>query len=142
MISRDKIDKMNELIREVGKKMHDLHKDICHNGLSSTSFHALKFIFEKKNPTMKELADQFGITPPSVTVLIEPLVEERYVLRDTDKHDRRVIRLSISEKGKQILKKTMQSAQKITSSILGQMDEEEVDNLYSGLNHLLTIIKK
>jgi len=33
-------------------------------------------------------------------------------------------------------------ARKGVSDILKQMEEEEVDNLYSGLSHLLKILKK
>jgi DNA-binding MarR family transcriptional regulator len=142
MIPQAKIDNLSELLREVGKKMHDLHKNVPGSPLAQMSLLALKFIAEKKNPTMKELADQFGITPPSVTVLIDPLVEKRYLLREADAKDRRVIRLKISDHGQQILKKSLQVARKGVSDILKQMEEEEVDNLYSGLNHLLKILKK
>ena len=102
---------------------------------------ALKFVSEKDKPTMKELADQFGITPPSVTALIDSLVSERYLMRDLDQSDRRLIRLSLTDKGKQVLKKSLQLARKKIGTILSQMDETEIDNLYSGMSHLLKIIK-
>jgi DNA-binding MarR family transcriptional regulator len=142
MIPQTKIDNLSELIREVGKKIKDFHKEIKGIPLASMSLMALKFVAEKKNPTMKELADQFGITPPSVTALVEPLVESRYLLRELDAKDRRLVRLMISDNGQQILKKSLQIARKGMIDILNQMEEEEVDNLYSGLSHLLKILKK
>ncbi|HTX87054.1 MAG TPA: MarR family transcriptional regulator [Candidatus Nanoarchaeia archaeon] len=141
MIAQAKIDSLSELIREVGRKMREIHREIPGMPLKPMALLFLKFVAEKKNPTMKELADQFSITPPSVTGLIDSLVAERYLLRDFDRDDRRLIRLSITEKGRQTLKKCLQLARKGMAAILGQMDEAEIDNLYSGLNHLLKIIK-
>jgi len=142
MISQAKIDNLSELIREVGKKMKDLHRNVEGCPLAPMSLMALKFVSENKNPTMKDLADQFGITPPSVTALIDPLVESRYLLRELDSKDRRLVRLMISDNGQQVLKKSLQLARKGITEILNQMEEEEFDNLYSGLNHLLKILKK
>jgi DNA-binding MarR family transcriptional regulator len=142
MNSQAKIDDLNELIRDVGKKLKEMHKHIPGSVLSPMSIMVLKFISEANKPTMKEIADHFGITPPSVTVMIDSLVDSRYLLRDLDKKDRRLIRLSISDKGRQTLKKCLQLARKEMAAILGQMEEEEIDNLYSSLSHLLKIIKK
>ncbi len=141
MIPQSKIDNLNELIREVGKKMREIHQHIPGIPLKPLALMALKFVSEKDKPTMKELADQFGITPPSVTALIDSLVSERYLMRDLDQSDRRLIRLSLTDKGKQVLKKSLQLARKKIGTILSQMDETEIDNLYSGMSHLLKIIK-
>jgi DNA-binding MarR family transcriptional regulator len=141
MIAQSKIDRLSELIREAGKKLREIHHDIPGIPLKPMALLAMKFVVEHKNPTMKELADQFAITPPSVTALVDSLVEDRYLMRDLDKNDRRLIRLSSTDKGRQTLKKSLQLARKKMAEILSQMDEAEIDNLYSGLNHLLKIIK-
>jgi MarR family 2-MHQ and catechol resistance regulon transcriptional repressor len=142
MIPQTKIDSLNELIREVGKKIKELHREIKGSTLTPMSVLVLKIISEKNKPTMKEVADCLSITPPSVTALIDPLVESRYILRDADANDRRIIHLSISDKGLQILKKNLLLARKEMNEVLNQMEEEEIDNLYSGMSHLLKILKK
>ena len=53
---------------------------------------------------MKELAGFLFITPPSVTSLINNLVKQGMIKRAIDKKDRRILRLTITEKGKIILK--------------------------------------
>jgi MarR family 2-MHQ and catechol resistance regulon transcriptional repressor len=142
MISQTKIDDLNELIREVGKKIKELHREIPGSTLTPMSVLVLKIISEKNKPTMKEVADCLSITPPSVTALIDPLVENRYILRDADTKDRRIVHLSLSDKGQQILKKNLLLARKEVNEVLNQMEEEEIDNLYSGMSHLLKILKK
>jgi DNA-binding MarR family transcriptional regulator len=142
MVSKDKINNLIELLQGIGKGVHDLHRNTFQGNLSPVAFHSLKFVAENNNPTMKELSDHLGITPPSTTAAIEPLVKNKYLLRNLDCGDRRVIRLSISKKGRQALKESMQQAKKTALFILEQMEEKEVDGLYAGLNHLLNIIKK
>jgi DNA-binding MarR family transcriptional regulator len=142
MIPKTKIDNLSELFLEIGKKLRDMYKENPAISISHVSLHTLKFVAEKKDPTMKEIADHLTITPPSVTAIIEPLVEARYLLRDLDKTDRRIIRLSITEKGTELLKKCLNQARKKLMSIFDKMDETEIDNLHSGLAHLLKIMKK
>ena len=143
MIPKEKIDNLSSLILEVGRKLKETHKDKAMSGpITHLCLGALKFVAEAGKPTMKELADHFGITPPSATAMIEPLAENRFLVRDYDNHDRRIVRLSITDKGKKIMAKNLQIARSGMEAILNKMEEEEFDNLYSGLGHLLKIIKQ
>jgi DNA-binding MarR family transcriptional regulator len=142
MIPKIKMDNLSELLLEIGKKFREMYKEDPDISISHVSLHTLKLVAEKKDPTMKDIADHLDITPPSVTAIIDPLVEARYLLRDLDKTDRRIIRLAITQKGSELLKKCLGQARKKLTSILDKMEEEEVDNLYSGLTHLLKIIKR
>lgn len=142
MIPKEKIDNLSELILEIGRKIKERHKEEnAKSPITHLCLGALRFVAETGKPTMKDLADHFGIPPPSATAMIEPLATDRFLVRDYDNHDRRIIHLSITDKGKKVLEKNMQIARKGMESILSKMEEEEVDNLYSGLSHLLKIIK-
>lgn len=143
MISQEKIDNLSSLILEVGRKIKEKHREEnVKSPISHLCLGALKFIADTGKPTMKDLADNFGITPPSATAMIEPLVANRFLVRDNDAHDRRIVRLSITDKGKKVLEKNIQIARAGMRDILSKMEEEEFDNLYSGLTHLLKIIKQ
>ena len=143
MIPREKIDNLSSLILEVGRKIREMHREEnVKSPITHLCLGALKFVNDSGKPTMKNLADHFGITPPSVTALIDPLVAKRFLVRNYDNQDRRIIRLSLTDKGKKILQKNIQIAREGMEKILAKMDEEEIDNLRSGLSHLLKIIKK
>jgi len=145
MISNKKIEDLSSLIVSVGKSVSDRIRSETKkekNILTPVCLGALKFISEKVSPTMKEFADHFGITPPSATATIEILAKERYLNRDFDNNDRRIVRLSITDKGLEILRKSLSAARKKMEGILSKMDENEIDNLYSGLKHFSEVIKK
>ena len=97
---------------------------------------ALRYIAEKKNPSMREVADYFCITPPSVTSLINSLVRSKVVKRVYDENDRRAIRLFITSKGREELKKGINRINNNMRKILRQLNTKELKNLIKILEKL------
>jgi len=48
-------------------------------------FEALSFIGEQTTPKMKDLANLFGITPPSITCMIDKLEKQKLLLRQHER---------------------------------------------------------
>jgi len=126
--------KTSRLIREQLKK-EKRHSD----PFSILRLEALRYIAEKKNPLMKEIADYFCITPPSATSLINPLVKSGMLERIYDKNDRRAIRLSITLKGRKELKKGFDKINNNMKKILNQLNINEQRNLIKILEKLSKI---
>lgn len=72
--------------------------------------------------SQKQLAQEIGITPPSMTVALRKMEESGFILREPDDEDQRVIRIRLSEKGKQYVDEI--------KSILEEMEEL----LYEGIS--------
>ncbi|MFV0361618.1 MAG: MarR family winged helix-turn-helix transcriptional regulator [Suipraeoptans sp.] len=84
------------------------------------------FCLIKTGPlTQKQLAKRMFITAPSVTVTIQKLEDEDLVIKEVDKIDRRKIIVSITEKGKTLIKRGMGSSGEIDKLICTDMSEEE-----------------
>lgn len=109
-------------------------KDEIYN-LTIGQMEILHFIKDKKQIPMKEVADFLGITPPSATSLINNLVISDILERKFDKIDRRVILLSITEKGKKIFEKAKKDRAVAFEKIVSGLTEEEKEIL-------LRILKK
>jgi DNA-binding MarR family transcriptional regulator len=61
---------------------------------------ALRIITRSEEPPrMTELADHLGIVPRSVTTVIDALEEAGLVRREVDPHNRRAIRLHLTDRG-------------------------------------------
>lgn len=69
----------------------------------------------------RELAARLGVSPPAVTALVERLVEQGFVERREEPHDRRVTRLVASDAG---------------VALLGRMSAGQADLLQDILAHL------
>lgn len=73
------------------------------NRLSVLQLEALRHVRENKEVLMKDLAKYLFITPPSVTSLVDDLAIAKLVKRSEDKKDRRIIAISLTQKGKKTL---------------------------------------
>lgn len=62
---------------------------------------ALSVIAENNNPSSRELAEFLDIRPSSLTELLDRLEREELVVRTPDENDKRVSRVSLTEKGKE-----------------------------------------
>jgi len=91
------------------------------NRLSALQLETLRFIRENREVLMKDLAGHLFITPPSATSLINDLIKAKLVGRMAHKQDRRIIGISLTLMGKQVLisslKKKMENAGKIIDKL-------------------------
>ena len=92
---------------------------------SALRMEVLHYVAGKKDPLMKEVADDFYVTSPSATSLINPLVESGMLKRIMDKNDRRVVRLSITLKGRKILKESFSEINSRLRKILVKLNTKE-----------------
>jgi DNA-binding MarR family transcriptional regulator len=70
--------------------------------LTQQQLHYLQVIVKMKNPSLTELARELDLTKPTVTVLVDKLVEKGYVKRVKSDEDRRSMHLHIDKKGSKI----------------------------------------
>jgi len=86
----------------VEKVLEDTISQSDFSDLTQQQFHYLQVIVRMKNPTLTELADELGLTKPTVTVLVNKLVEKGYITRVKSDEDRRSIHLIINKKGAKV----------------------------------------
>jgi DNA-binding MarR family transcriptional regulator len=72
-------------------------------GLRVCQFWALNFIAEQGPVNGVHLADDLGVTPPSVTAAVQDLVDAGLVARERSDTDRRIVMLSATSRGRRTL---------------------------------------
>ena len=96
----------------------------------------LRYVDEKENTSMREIADYLCITAPSATSLIDTLVKSRRLERIHDKADRRLVRLAVTPKGKEALVVGFKKITKRMQAVLGNLSEKERADLIMILEKL------
>lgn len=84
-----------------------------------------------------DIAKVLGLTPPTVTHLSEKLVKKKLAVRSTDEEDRRIIYLSITETGKEILHRANVEGQILRKNLFEKLTSEEQQqmlHIYQKLN--------
>ena len=138
-------DNKDQLVNSIFTLGRDLRKCLEKKASENTfpsmlQMHALMYIKDKKNPTMSEIADQFGVALPTATKLIERLANSNLIQRTSDKLDRRIIRMSLTEKGDRSflkMKAKKYSQMKKILSLLPNSDIEQLQRIISELSQKL-----
>ncbi len=90
-----------DLLQRLTRRLRRAHAErLVPLGLTPAQERALRIITRSEEPPrMTDLADHLGIVPRSVTTVIDALEEAGLVRRETDPHNRRAIRLHLTDRG-------------------------------------------
>ncbi len=71
--------------------------------LSVPQFRALNFLHHQAGASLSQVAEHIGLTLPSVSLLVDGLVERKLILRNTSAADRRRVTLTLTARGQSVL---------------------------------------
>jgi len=107
--------------------------------ISIAQLHALRTL-DEADRTAGELARAIVVSLPSLTQLVDGLVERGYVARRTDPDDRRKVRLSITVRGRDLYHRARQAAEARIDDLLQDLTPEQRTALVEGLEALHSAI--
>lgn len=93
--------------------------------LSITQLHYLHVIKERTYVTITELAEIFGVQKSTVTVTVNKLLQSGFIEKLTSKDDLRVVYVSLTEQGKEIIELEDRGYRQFAASILAMLNEDE-----------------
>ena len=116
-------------------------KNIGAKDLSVKELHVLEAVndlSQEDRNTMSQIANALSIRVSSLTAAVNTLVRKGYLERSGEPHDRRVIRIWLTSKGKEANDHHARFHGSMVESAASRLDEEELDILLrslDGLNH-------
>lgn len=75
--------------------------------------------------SQRELASKMNVSPPSITAAIQKMEKLKYIRREPDSRDQRVMRLSLTEKGRSCLTRTKAVAKQMDEVLFQGISQEE-----------------
>ena len=82
-------------------------------------------LYRKDSISQKELAAKLNVTAPSITSAIQKMERDGYIDREADRKDQRVMRLSLTEKGKSCIQSVKDVTERMENILLEGMSLEE-----------------
>ncbi len=132
-MATDKTSRLINAVFSVSRLMREsVSRSEGRKRFSLLQFKILMFITEHGNPTMREIADFLGITPPSATSIIQRLVRSGRLKRIVDPTDRRKVRLTVSQTGKSMIDDAythMALHMRQLFSVLNEREREELTRI-------------
>jgi DNA-binding MarR family transcriptional regulator len=137
------MDRMDEYVERIQTAFLQLSRRISHEasywkvlGLTQPQFHMLHMISREEPCKITALADKLEVKPSAITVMIDRLVNSGYVSRTSDPQDRRVVLVSITDSGRDVLRQARQRTTEIAKKYFSRLTEEEKDSFMMVLEKL------
>ena len=111
-------------------------------GLTQAEFRCLRLFNAEETLNNKHIAERMNLSPSRLTRIIDGLVNKGYMSREIEPHDRRNMRVALSEKGVEIVKRLNDAYLGIHKEILSEIEEEQHSPLISAMTQLLSALEK
>ena len=118
------------------KKLQD---DLEKLQLTSPQFYVLATIGYAGGLPFGEIGEKMMVTVSNLTGIVDRLEEKGVVARQRDAHDRRVIRVRLTEKGSKLYKNTIPLFEKSISQFFSPLDKSQQKELSSLLRKLIRV---
>lgn len=109
-------------------KQHNVDK--CHAPILIT-------IYLKEGLTQNELAEHLKFNKGAVAKLVKAIEEEGYIVRKSDDNDRRLQRLYLAEKGRQVIPEIKSLEADLSVQMMEGFSEDEKHTLHKMLNRII-----
>ncbi|MBA2878469.1 MarR family winged helix-turn-helix transcriptional regulator [Anoxybacillus ayderensis] len=111
--------------------------DVTHD-----QYYVLRYIYKRGVCTSTELADVFAVNKSAITAMTNRLVEKGMIERGRGGDDRRVIALSLTEKGRKWLEETEQNVYELVEAIMTKLSHEEIEQFIQTYEKLAMILQE
>lgn len=141
------VDRYISVSFSVTKKAEALIKEQIGNDgdLTNDQHYTLRYMHRAGSCTSSELAEVFEVKKSAITAIINRMWEKGLIQRTRDENDRRVVYLTLTDKGKELYLKTEERITRLVESFITSFDQQEIEQFiktYEKLNEILIKSKK
>ena len=110
--------------------------------ISVNDTHILEAVGTEEPRSMSSVAKSLSVTVGTLTIAMNNLVKKGYVNRARSEEDRRVVLISLSEKGEKAYYHHQKFHDDMIQAIMTDLDETQMDALTQALNKLRAFFRK
>ena len=142
MIDLDKYKVFSSMFKIHRHQFHALYSVFDQYGIHPGQIPMIFKLFKHKELNQKELAEKTCVKPSTITIMLRKMEKSGLIEKKTDKNDRRIYIVSLTEKGSDIVKKLSSLIENLEENSLKGISEEEQDILFRLLDKILTNLKQ
>jgi DNA-binding MarR family transcriptional regulator len=99
-------------------------------------FRALLFINRNPGSSLQSVAHHLGLTPPTVSKMVDGLVLDGLVRREPSPKDRRQVTLTLTLQGEEVLEKAHTGTQARLAEVLSHLTPQEGETVFQAMKLL------
>lgn len=136
----DNYDTFNEVLVRLFRDIMDIEQKAIitpeFRDITSNDMHVIEAIGIGVPKNMSAIARELSVTVGTLTIAMNSLVKKGYVERTRGKEDRRVVYISLSDKGRRSFEHHAEFHRRMIDSIKEELSGEELQILYRALTKL------
>lgn len=123
------------MLMQTSKAIHERIKlEMINYNLSITEFSVLEVLYYKGKQNIHQISQKVLISSGSMTYVIDKLEQKGFLERSACPDDRRVIHVSLTDTGNELMEKIMPEHQEIVDDMFSSLNTEETELLVSLLD--------
>lgn len=122
-----------DVIPSVMREVRELMRSHRTADLSVTQFRVLAFVDRHSGTSLSAVAEHIGLTLPSMSKLMDGLVERKLIVREFDRADRRRVTLKLTARGRTILEAARKATRDHLTHVLSTLDKAHLETVYQAL---------
>jgi|GEM_PF-623840 DNA-binding MarR family transcriptional regulator len=137
----------NNILQRIMTSYNDISKSINPKGLLKINLTAaqiklLTCFSDREELNMSELSRNLGVSMPTMTAMVDRLVNSKMVKRERDTIDRRIVRAGLTDSGREMLRKLVRIRKKEMEKILMNLTEEEMKGFLTSMEMVAQLLSK
>ncbi|MFJ5758918.1 MarR family winged helix-turn-helix transcriptional regulator [Neobacillus sp. NPDC093182] len=123
------------LLMQTSKAIQERIRDeMSKNKLNITEFSVLEVLYYQGKQTIQQIGNRILISSGSMTYVIDKLEQKGIIKRNDCREDRRVIHITLTTEGMEMMENIMPKYQEIVDSFFGDLKDDERELMVSYLN--------
>lgn len=137
---------LNELLVKLFRSINTIEEQAIRIGaykdLTVNDMHVIEAIGTDAAKNMTSVAKALSVTTGTLTIAVNSLVKKAYVQRVRSEEDRRVVLISLTEKGKKAYAHHRKFHDEMIESVIDSLSPEEMEVLRKSLGNLMEYFGK
>lgn len=131
---------LNEVLVSLFRDVNDIEQKAIitseFSDITNNDMHVIDVIGIDRPKNMSSIARELSVTVGTLTISVNSLVKKGYVVRNRSSEDRRVVFISLSEKGVKAYYHHKKFHEQMIDSVVEELTEEELEALVKALTKL------
>lgn len=143
LLHTDLVVEIEHVLRQISKEVRRRGREILNDfAITPPQFDALVYLDEFGDLTIGELSSKLYLAYSTTTDLVDRMERNELFERVRDTNDRRVVRLHMKEKGKEMIQKVLVVRRDYLAKALTHVHPEDLQGLATSLKEIYTHISE
>lgn len=137
------VDEVGAMMQKLVRALQLFERDqIKAYGFTTSQCYTILELYKSEGLTMNELSERMNLNSSTMTRILDNLVRDKYISRDKDESDRRIVVVSLTDAGKKIAQELDTTVKQYYKKIIDNIPESQVEEILRSVSTLQKAFEK